>query len=651
MIRRVRALVACASLPLAAAAAGAFSLEPPILLPNGIEGSRGVPVPLTPSSFLVVTPGPDAAFTTADDEALYVSNLGGLQVVQPFAVPYQSDFSGYVVRLSATRAVTTSAGPDGSYYTADDEVQLIDGIGTTNTVTSIPVGPLSYYDYSTPVQLSQSVIALSGLGPDFSEDTADDTFVVVSDLGGTNTVDTMAAPWGMYPPRPSRIDPTMVLVASYGPDGAVSTADDVVYLFSDLGGANTRTDIPTPYLFDQGRAAIATRLTDTSALIGSFGPDGTAATADDGYYLLEDLGGANTVTPIAIPYLTSWTASQAVRLTATRAVVTTNGADGAASTADDALYLLDDLGGANTTTLVVLGYLNPGTAYRSDPLTPTRIALLGVGPDGNWDSSDDVVYVVEDLFGSNTVIEIPMPGVGDDRAFDRVALSPTAFLLTSGGPDGAYASGLDDVVNLVSGLPGPPLVQSIPSGGFDRTHYHPHSPRLLGGGRAVYVAAGYDEDLGSGDDDELRILANLPVTRHLTVEKLSIKTTSKGEKASVKAILELDEAPTGFGQTDVTVSIGAAAETIAAAAFTDKGKKIEYKAPKGSSGLVQKLVWQTEKGKLTIKAKGTGTGLENTDPALVPVALDFLALDDNLYLSDGVAGVSKGSKITYKKPK
>jgi hypothetical protein len=634
-----------------------FALEAPISLApygGGIQGSTGNVVALTPTSFLVATAGPDESEGTADDQILLVSEIGGVPQVTPFATPYLPTWSR-ITRLSATRAAVINAGPDATFDTADDGVHLLLGIGTTNTVTSVTTGFYDQqYDYAMPVPFGPDVVVTAADGPDGIYRTADDVLYVISNIGAGNTVTPVPAPFHGYEARASRLTPTSFLSMSYGPDGSGFTADDVTYLFTDLGGANTRSDIPTPYRAD-GRPGQGGRLSPTSAVLVGTGPDGSWPSADDEFLLLQDLGGGNTVTHIPAPHLTGWSPSAVLRISETRAVSASAGPDDTDQTADDQVLLLDDLGGANTVTPLTVGYLDDGPASRLHPLSPSVGALVSDGPDGTYNTTDDLIVIVRDLFGSNTILPVPMPGLSAFAGHKLTVLNPTSFLVANGGPDGDdNGTAADGQVAMVGGADaGTPFTLSLPSGEPANYYDLAQKPEILGGGRAAYSAAGPDHDYGTGGDDSIRVLSGLDLSDTLHVTKLTIKSTSKGEKASVKADLHIESGVLTLGDVDAVVSIGPAAEIIPADAFVNKGKKIEYKAPKGSGGLISKLTWKPEKGQLKIKAGGSGTGLEDTNPDHIPVAIELLSLsrEEGRYLADGVAGTQSGSKIKYKAPK
>jgi len=649
--RDLLALVLCLG---TSAVAWGFSLEPPIALgPYGgaMDYSRSAVLPLTPTSLLLPVEGPDGNYNTADDQILVITGLDGVPSVTPLAVPFQG-YAIRAVRLSATRAVITAHGPDATSETADDQLFVLDRLGTANTVTPVTIGPVSDYDHSGITSFGPDLVGIAGVGPDATWSSADDVLILVSDVGGANTVTSVSSPYGLdYAATPVRIAPDLLLMAHSGPDMTDGTADDGVHVFTDVGGANTRTDVPAADL-RYARAGLALRLSPTTAILASEGPDSATQSADDRFYLFSDLGGSNAVTPITVPNLIDWAAASPQKIDATTVVTTSAGPDQTTSTADDGIVILSDVGGTNAQTSVTVGFLEDSIGMSPLLISRTAAVIGGVGPDGVDDTADDVYRVIADLGTSNSVVTLPFPGTDEGMANRPTAISASEALVVSGGPDGALTVGLDALVSRIGGIGSAPFVQSLPFGSVDATWANAHRSYVLGHGRAAFVQAGFDDELGAGFDDELRILSNLETTRELVVEKLSIKSSSKGDKASVKATLELDDAPTGFGETDVTISIGNAGEMLAAADFTDKGKKVQYKAPKGSGGLISSVTYKPEKGTLKIKAGGNGTGLETTMADYVPVAIEFHALkDDELYVSDVVAGEVKGTKIKYKRPK
>ena len=175
--------------------------------------------------------------------------------------------------------------------------------------------------------------------------------------------------------------------------------------------------------------------------------------------------------------------------------------------------------------------------------------------------------------GANEVFRIVVAGLDDGATSQLLALSSTAVLLCTGGRDGILGddpASAADAVTLVSDIGGTPAVEHLATLGLLGTFSRAFSPQLLGGGRAAMIDPGPDGAVGEGDDDVVRIVEGLPRDRDLTATKVVIKfKADKPEKpanVTVKARVALDT-PDLLTSGDVTVSIGNAAQTLAAAAF------------------------------------------------------------------------------------
>lgn len=631
-----------------AAPALGFGVETVIpFYPHGgnLYGSVGKPTPLGGTSLLVATTGPDLSAPSADDAILLVTDVGGTPQVTPLATPFLPDYSTYVVRVSATRAVAVGLGPDGLMSSMDDVVYLLDDLGGANTVTPIPVGYLEQYDQAKPTPLSPDVLVVSQYGADGLEHTADDTIALITDLGGSNTITPLPAPYlhWLYSGRPAPRSATSFLALSTGPDGTDRTADDRVYLFTDVGGTNARTDIPTPYTGTRRNSAVFLVDPDT-AVLGHAGPDGTENTADDGLYRIDDLGGANAVTDIAIGALPTY-GHNVVTLAPDLAVVASLGADDTYITADDAIVVITDFGGANTTTPVVVGGITDA-ASRPIPLSPDRVAFLAMGPDLTADTPDDELVVVSEVGGANTVTRITIGGAAEGVAGEVIPVSEDAVLVTHGGPDGDLQGGGDDAVILVEDLLGAATIQSIPLfGDLDNDYGTLFAPTPMGGGRYALVANGADSASYSADD-VVQILAEVPDTRGLTLDKLTIKTGST-DTASLKGTLAQDGVQP-LGSFDLVVSVGPVSQRIPAADFSvQAGRSVSYKDKKNVSGPVQQLKWSAKKESVKLKLRGSSTGLAGQDPGAIPVIFEWAGQ----LAAETVEGEPKGSKVTYKRPK
>lgn len=563
--------------------------------PNGdsIVGSAGAPVALSPSATLIAAEGADGNATTADDVTLLVTGVGSAPVVTPLATPFLSDFSGHVERLSATRALEISAGADGKWKTADDQLFLLDRLGSQNLVTPLVIGGLNSTDAFAPVALTASSAVVSSLGPDL----------------------------------------------------APNTADDKVVLITGVGSTNTRTDVNVPRLFTLA-AGRPVRVSATRALVNSAGADAEETTADDELMLLDRLGSTNTVTPIPIPNLHDFGAGMATPLTNTLALVSTEGPDSMQSTADDVVAVISDLGGANTVTPLTLGGGDEDQESRATRLTPTSAALATGGGDAKMNTADDELVILTGVGTTNTVTRVPMPGLAPQVTSVVVAVSSTAFLVSSGGQDGAVDAGLDDIVSLVSGTGGAPLVESVPAGGeFNRASL-PCVAQLLGRGRAVLVSSGPDGTTGAGGDDLMRVIEGLPLSRSLSISRAALRFRANhpaaGENLSVSGRLNLDDR-TLLAGTDITISVGNAAQTIPASAIKKQAGAFQYRDPRGHRGFLRSVTLDPKHHRFQIVGRSVGTGAQTTSAGYVPVAIE----GEGFYLPDVVAGKATSRGIFF----
>ncbi len=630
------------------------------LAPHGdaIDYNGGV-LPLTPMTFVVGTRGVDGQRGTADDKLLIVTGVGATPTTTDIVVGGLPTAGARWTRLSATRALYQTSGADGVWSTGDEELVLVDGIGSTNSVSRLVVGSLQNQQggMHVPVRLSPDTAVVPVLGADDSTGTDDDMIVVLTDLGGTPVATPLPAPFLDVGGRtqPTALSPTSFLVASSGPDGAPSTADDLLYLFTDVGGANTRTEIPLPNLHEY-RPGRPVRLSATRAVVMSEGPDGRYSTADDRIYVVDGIGTSNAVSFATLPFISCCGATRPTALGPDLAVVPTFGADGIQGTADDTLAFVSDLGGANTVTPVVVGGMDEDRSCRPLRLAADRVAVVTNGPDAVDNSADDRIAIVSGVGGAVTVVYADVPGLDRGGASEPLALSSTALLLLSGGPDGMAAGGLDDVFTVVSGVDTTsPTVESVAMGvlgGPLNSGGLASRPALVGHGRAFAMGAGADARPGTGGDDAVHVIDGLPRGDDLSVKKLQIKFKAakpqKGASFKVTADLVLAD-PSLFGTEDTTISIGNAAQTIPAAAFVLKKGKQTYTRPRRGSGFITKVVYDPRKGTLSVVGKGVGTGGETTAADNVPFTVDTNDGEDGILVGETLVGTVTKAGLRYKK--
>jgi len=655
MLRRgLGPLGALGALMLAGAAlAGGLTAKGVLFTPygHGNQGSIGRVLPLSPNAILVAATGPDGGMGTEDDVVLLVTNFAGDIQFTPLATPYLSNFSGSLARLSATRALAFTAGQDGDWRTADDSLLLLDRLGSDNLSTEIVVGYLDVRDGHSPVGLSANRALVASVGPDGNHKTGDDRVVLVSNLGGTPTTQNLAAPRLQSPgqAQPVALSPTSFLVSSTGPDGTPKTADDVIYLFTGVGTSNSRTDLPTPNLAGRspGRAV---RVTATRALVTSAGPDGTEENGDDRVYLLDGLGTANTVTPIPVPGIHAYGAGQCVPLSPTLAVLSTGGPNFTQENADDTLAILSGLGGTVSVTHVTIGGLDEDRSSVPVRLSPTSVLVCTGGANFILNSPDDELVLVTGIGTTNTVTRIARGGLDWGATSEPAVIDATAVALTTGGPSGVVGAGGDDTLTVVTGLGPGALSESIGVVGEIDAGSPSGAVRLLGQGLAALISGGaVDGEAGQGNDDVIRVVFGLPTGRHIRADKVNInlKKGNPGKVTGVSAsgLLALDD-PELLAGCDITVSVGNAAQTIPASAFKRKKNNVfQYTDSKNKQGWVKSLKLAVDAGTFSVSGVGKGAGAENTAAAYLPVAIEA----GGLYLPDFVVGSLGKKGIAFKR--
>jgi len=615
---------------------------------DGSEGSISAPIPLSSTSFLCGAEGADGAFTTVDDVMLLVNNVGTTPSVTALPTPYLTGYSGRPVRLSATRALVLSAGVDGVYRTADDAILLLDQLGSANSVTSIVIGGLDNSDSYAPVALSANRAVVASRGADLLPNTVDDVLVLLQNLGGTPTVTPISAPaLDSGQSRVTPLSPTSFLAASNGADRALLTADDQVYLFTGVGSTNTRTNLNVPFIFQRAPRQ-SVRLSATRAVITCAGPDALQSTADDRLVLLDGLGTTNTVTPIPVPSIHDYGNGVAVQLSDTTLVVGTEGPDSSQNTLDDQVAVVTGLGTTNTVALLTVPGLDEDQECRPVRLSPTRIVVATGGrTTPTMNNADDEAVVIDGVGTTNTILRIPVPGIGYQAASVPLPLSSTAFMISHGGLNGVMDTGADDQVALITLANNSYTIEESPVGGELDPGAASATPQALGRGRAVYVGSGPDLTVGTGNDDQMRVISGLPQVRGIEVKKLSVsynpRQASAPEAFSTSGVFGTDD-PSAFFAGDLTVSVGNVAQTIPAALLKRSRSGVySYADTKHLNGVITKLTLDPGKHKYTVTGKGTGTGLRTFTAASVPVSIK----GDRIYLADAVRVKSSTKGYRY----
>jgi hypothetical protein len=657
-VHRAIAIAASAAvLSLAHAAVGTDSIP---TAPHGdtIGGSAGQVVALSATSLLACTMGPDNSENTADDTALLVTGLDtATPTVTAITIGNLSDYSGTPARLSATAVLLLAGGPDNDFGGADDEIVRVDRLGSGNRVTHITVGFLEELDASQPVPLSSDRAVVCTLGPDGNNRGLDDRIALIEDLGAdTPTVTYLPAPGftGRGSGRAVALSTDSFLVASAGPDLTEQTTDDQVYLFTDVGGANTRTDLATPTLTRYG-AGTPVVLSPSLAVVTGHGADGAEMTADDEIHVLTGLDGATpAVTTVLLPNIQRYGAGRAVPVGPDSILVSTEGPDSTGGTADDTVALITGLGTTNTITHITVGYLYDDAVCRPTPLGPDAFAVGTSGPDGEFENADDEIVVVTGFRGASPVVtRHASSGLDEGQSSIPLSLGPDTILFSNAGPDGDLnnnASG-DDRITVLTGLASAaPTLEHIDMDGDNNTFWASQQPIFLGGGRVAFLCGGVNGQITFGGDDVIQVLDTVPSLRNLVVARAKLTfqeaRPEKGEKCSVKATLTRDGFDP-FGGLTVTVSVGNAGQILPVSAFTYKKGTWKYSDPKNLNGWVKKVQFKEKNGSLQILGKGLATGMETTDAGYLAVAFE----GSDVHLGQVVVGTASPKGLSYKAPK
>ena len=298
--------------------------------------------------------------------------------------------------------------------------------------------------------------------------------LLVEDLDGTPRITSLAVPLVSNVRWWTRMSATRVLLLQKGEDQIDGTADDGVYLLDDLGGSNRITAFAVaplggPYRLDDETAAF---------------------TADGQLLILSDLGARNTVTPVP-------GAGELVLVLSSRSLLVSKpGTDGLyfLSLDDPELHLVE---------------LPPVPFCCRSLLRLSPTSVVGVSRlDPNGPQNDDVVYLLRDLGGTNRRLVLPAP-------YSDAALTPLSadrVLLRSSGTTFRYGDADDQVLlfDHLDDLHTDPTVTVIPVPGMKGDSV----PVALGPELAVVVTNG--GDARSGPEDGVAVLSGLGTLNDVT---------------------------------------------------------------------------------------------------------------------------------------
>jgi len=504
------------------------------MAPHGdaLAGAGGAATRLSSSALLVAADGADGVAGTADDAMLVVTDLG-LEDPQVTAVetPYLAPDAGPPERLCATRAAAAGAGPDGDWNTADDVVFDLGQLGSGNSVSAITIGRLMPHEAYTPVRITADSFVVLTTGSDGIPGSSDDALALVTEIeSGHPIVRTLPAPDVPDAQRsaPVVLSPAAFVVLSAGPDGTAGSDDDLLYLFTALDDDEPlRTDLDVPYALADA-SGLPARVSWTRVFVSAAGDDATVGTADDELFVLDELGVPDvdvTTSRITVGPLLGGGAGIVTPLTFDRAVLAGAGPDGVALTADDELLLLSGIALDASVTPLTVGGLGEGPACRPLKLSRRSCAVVAAGADMTFETDDDELVVVTGIGHTEALGRVGVPGLATGVGCRPTRLSAESVLVAHGGDDATLGTD-DDLVSLVQGFAGVgvggfPILESFPSdGAFDGGALLPYKAVSLGGGRAVLVGSGDDDVLGDGGDDVVQVLEGVPEGNGLSLRKL-----------------------------------------------------------------------------------------------------------------------------------
>ena len=403
-------------------------------------------------------------------------------------------------QVFANRGMGFSAsanGPDDA-----DPVEAFDlpSLELSARVTSITVGALSLLDGEPPIRLSDSAAMITTAGPDNEFRSVDDSVMLLSDLGGSNTVTPITVGYlqGM---APVALSATSAVIASGGFNG-LFIGDARVFAMNELGSLNRLRETLVEDL-NQDKSALTVLDEGTGLFIRS--------TSVEPLALLQGVDGESlTVTTQAISAdLSGYDVSRPLALSETTAVSITAGGDGVRGSEDDGLVMFFDLGASNQSSQIVLGSLGESVnwaLYHPVRLSANSILLASGGDDQYVGTTDDEVWLIRDLGGANEKRVLSVPFLMEYKGIGRpVALSHNRAIVPTLGPDGVHKTADDSVVVLSDLDLASPRAQTVTVGYL--SHVGMSQPVAVDARSAVIASLG--EDGFSSLDDTLVLLSDL----------------------------------------------------------------------------------------------------------------------------------------------
>lgn len=469
---------------------------------GGLASTGDAPVALSEGSALITTLGPDGTNFSPDDSVVLLQDLGDSNRTTRLQVgSLNGDKS---VAISRTVAAIQSGGGNRFFQNSDDLICVLNDLETSPRVVPVSV-PFLSGGIGDAEPLGPSSAIVGTIGPDATRGTADDRLAFMTQLDGPSPAVSYIVVGGLSgfeASRPVALSASSAVVFTEGPDGVRGTADDTIISIRELGSASTDTTPLTVGGMSGSTVCRPVKLSVDSALVSTEGPDSSLGTPDDTVVLLRELGGEPRILPIEVGGLMSSLSSRPVALSPSRALVATKGPDGEEFTGDDLVVLLADLDTDSPRAIpITLGGLGRRDTFRPQPIDLRSAIVSTSGADLAVGTADDSVVLLTGLDTDEPRVgeELIIGGLSGSDSSRPVLLSPTRALVLSAGPDGDFLSQDDEVV-LIDDLGGADSIVPI-SVPYLSASFSISLPVALSDSKAVLNSAGPDGELETVDDE------------------------------------------------------------------------------------------------------------------------------------------------------
>jgi len=413
----------------------------------------------------------------------------------PFFFPFPHQTSGNAsqpVKLADGFAVACSAGGDGMWGTADDDLEIFQGPPSQAIVTQtsvlfngLAVGFLSATN-SIPAIIDADTFCIASVGLDGLPSTNDDLVLFVTTARTSPFVVQQFIP--MMPQVPvGALGPGRVGALGPGPDTFPGTADDELLIMDIVGiqvTANSQPNVGRP---DQNTGAASFSIPyspdgGATVFLMDVGANGTPGNADDSFVKVVVAQAPAGVTKVGAPNMVA----PPVPITATRFAVPA-GSNAAPGGPNDRLAVFDVSSSPPTLSFHPINTPVHAVAPRPFAAHGTGgIAVATAGPDQILRNDDDRVVFFTDIVAGSTVFQTIQ---------GQPLLAPVGPSLVIWGPGPGFTPGdANDTAQLVNptATASSNFLPQLPWG-------HLFAP-LSDGARAFVIDNGLDGGPNTGDE-------------------------------------------------------------------------------------------------------------------------------------------------------